>query len=396
MTKGSFMNLDKKTILKIIGIIAAAAVIFSAFQNFSSVLGFIGNIFSLLLPFIIGAALAFIINVPMRAVEKRLFPKSRRLQKAKRPLALVITLLAIAAVISAVMILVIPQVIKTGAELGKQIPEYMTKAQNYIEDIFKDYPEIQQWIAEFKIDWQSVIAAVSGWVTSGLSSTINIAASAVSGVVSSAIGFVFAMYILMQKERLGNQVRMAAYAMLPEKAADRFFEICSQSEKTFSSFISGQCLEAVILGCMFATAMLIFRMEYIALISILIAFTALIPIVGAFIGCAVGAFLIFMHDPLQAAGFVVMFLIIQQVEGNLIYPKVVGESVGLPAMWVLFVVTIGGKLMGVFGMLIMIPASSVLYALFREYVVKRLRTKSARVQKMFFRRETPRNDRIKG
>lgn len=387
------MNLDKKTILKIIGIVAASAVIFSAFQNFSAVLGFIGNVFSLLLPFIIGAALAFIINVPMRAVENRLFPKSRRLQKARRPLAVVITLLAIAAVISAVMILVIPQVIETGAELGKQIPEYMTKAQTCIEGVFKDYPEIQQWIAEFKIDWQSVIAAVSGWVTNGLSSTINIAASAVSGVVSSAIGFVFAMYILMQKERLGNQVRMAAYAMLPEKTADKFFDICSRSEKTFSSFISGQCLEAVILGCMFAAAMLIFRMEYVALISILIAFTALIPIVGAFIGCAVGAFLIFMHDPLQAAGFVAMFLIIQQIEGNLIYPKVVGESVGLPAMWVLFVVTIGGKLMGVFGMLIMIPASSVLYALFREYVVKRLRTRSTRVQKMFFRRETPRSGR---
>ena len=378
------MNLDRKTILKIIGIIAAAAVIFSVFRNFSAALAFIGRIFSMLMPFI---------NVPMRAVEKRLFPKNQKLQRARRPLAIVITLLAIIAVISAVMIIVIPQVVKTGAELGKQIPDYMTRAQTYMEGIFKDYPEIQQWIEEVKIDWQSVIASVSGWVTSGLSSTINIAASAVSGVVSAAIGFVFAMYILMQKERLGNQVRMAAYAILPEKAADKFFEICSQSEKTFSSFISGQCLEAVILGCMFAAAMLIFRMEYVALISILIAFTALIPIVGAFIGCAVGAFLIFMHDPLQAVGFVAMFLVLQQIEGNLIYPRVVGESVGLPAMWVLFVVTIGGKLMGVFGMLIMIPASSVLYALFREYVVKRLRTKSARVQKMFFRREIPRNDR---
>ena len=137
---------------------------------------------------------------------------------------------------------------------------------------------------------------------------------------------------------------------------------------------------------MFAVAMLIFRMEYVALISILIAFMALIPIVGAFIGCVVGAFLIFMHDPVQALWFVIMFLIIQQIEGNLIYPKVVGESVGLPAIWVLFVVTIGGKLMGVFGMLIMIPAASVIYALFREYVVDRLRKKSTRVQKMFFRR----------
>ena len=382
------MNLDKKTTLKIIGIIAAGAVIFAVFQDFSfsAVIGFLGRIFSLLMPFITGAAIAFVINVPMRAVEKRLFPKKQNLQRLRRLLALVLTLLAIVFVITAVMILVIPQVRETALELGKQIPDYMAKAQVYIEGVFKDYPDIQKWIAEFQIDWQSVLSSVSGWVTSGLSSTINIAASAVSGVVSAAIGFVFAMYILLQKERLGNQVKMIVYALIPEKAADKFFDICSRSEKTFSSFLSGQCLEAVILGCMFAVAMLIFRMEYVALISILIAFMALIPIVGAFIGCVVGAFLIFMHDPVQALWFVIMFLIIQQIEGNLIYPKVVGESVGLPAIWVLFVVTIGGKLMGVFGMLIMIPAASVIYALFREYVVDRLRKKSTRVQKMFFRR----------
>lgn len=382
------MNLDKKTTFKIIGIIAAGSVLFAVFQDFSfsAVIGFIGRVFSLLMPFITGAAIAFIINVPMRAVERRLFPKKQKLQKLRRPLALVLTLLAIVLVITAVMILVIPQVRITAMELGRQIPDYMAKAQVYIEGVFADYPDVQKWISEFKIDWQSVLSSVSGWVTSGLSSTVNIAASAVNGVVSAAIGFVFAMYILLQKERLGNQAKMAVYALFPEKAADRFFDICSRAEKTFSSFLSGQCLEAVILGCMFAAAMLIFRMEYVALISILIAFTALIPIVGAFIGCAVGAFLIFMHDPVRAFWFVIMFLIIQQIEGNLIYPKVVGESVGLPAIWVLFVVTIGGKLMGVLGMLIMIPASSVLYALFREYVVKSLRKKSARVQKMFFKR----------
>ncbi len=391
------MNLDKKSTLKIIGLIAAAALLFAVFKDFtfSAVIEFLGKIFSLFMPFIIGAVIAFVINVPMRAVEKRLFPKNQKLKRLRRPLALLITLLAIILVIAAVMVLVIPQVVTTASELGKQIPDYMSKAQIYIEGIFKDYPDIQKWISEFRIDWQSVLSSVSGWVTSGLSSTINIAASAVSGVVSAAIGFVFSMYILLQKERLGNQVRMIAYALLPEKAADKLFDICSRSEKTFSSFLSGQCLEAVILGCMFAAAMLMFRMEYVALISILIAFMALIPIVGAFIGCAVGAFLIFMHDPAQALWFIIMFLIIQQIEGNLIYPKVVGESVGLPAIWVLFVVTIGGKLMGVFGMLVMIPASSVIYALFREFIVDRLKQKSARVQKLFFKKAIPQQPKNK-
>ncbi|MGN0674889.1 MAG: AI-2E family transporter [Oscillospiraceae bacterium] len=265
----------------------------------------------------------------------------------------------------------------------------MTKAQKYINNFFKDYPQIQQWLSELKLDWGGIVSSVSVWLKSGLSSTIGVAATAVSGVVSAFIGLIFAVYILLQKERLGNQFRMIMYALVPEKASDKFFEIAAQANKTFSNFLSGQCLEAVILGCMFAVVMLILQMDYAVLISVLIAFTALIPLVGAFIGCFVGAFLILMESPVDALVFVIIFLVLQQIEGNLIYPKVVGESVGLPAIWVLFVVTIGGKLMGVIGMLVMIPASSVLYALFREFVVKRLRTKSVRVQKMFFRKTSP-------
>ena len=382
------MTLDKKTVLKIIGIIAAAAIIFTALQNLTAVLEFLKSVSAIFMPFAVGAAIAFVVNVPMRSIEKHLFPENKRLDKLRRPFALVLTLLAIAAVVAAVMILVIPQLMTTvtNLNLGKRIPEFMGKVQIYIEGIFKDYPQIQSWISTLKLDWSGIMTSVSGWVQSGLSSTLDVAANAVSGVVSAFIGFVFAIYILLQKERLGNQFKMILYALIPEKAADRFLEIASQTSSTFSNFLSGQCLEAVILGCMFAVAMLILRMNYVVLISVLIAFTALIPLVGAFIGCFVGAFLIFMESPVQALVFVIMFLILQQLEGNLIYPKVVGESVGLPAIWVLFVVTIGGKLMGVFGMLIMIPASSVVYALFREFVVKRLRTRSTRVQKMFFRK----------
>ena len=383
------MQLDRKTAFKIIGIISASAAIYCALRNLGAVVGFLGKIISIFMPFIIGAVIAFIINVPMRGIEKKLFPKAKKFDKFRRPVSLILTLLAIAAVIAAVMILVIPQIVATAGNLGIRIPAYMAKAQNWIENIFKDYPRIQNRISGLEINWSSILSSVSGWVTSGVSSTLNVAANAVSGIVSAFIGFVFAIYILLQKETLGNQLRMSVYAVFPEKAADKFFEIAAQSNRTFSSFLSGQCLEAVILGCMFAAAMLIFKMPYVALISVLIAFTALIPMVGAFIGCFVGAFLIFMENPVMALGFVVMFLILQQIEGNLIYPRVVGKSVGLPAIWVLFVVTIGGKLMGVFGMLIMIPASSVLYALFREFVVKRLRQKSARVQKMFFRKNIP-------
>lgn len=382
------MKLDKKTIIKICGILAFAILLYSALQNWSGVKAGASTVMSYLMPFISGGAIAFIINVPMRALERVIFPKAHMLDKLRRPLALVLTLLLIVGALVLVGFTVIPQVADTISALAVNIPEYMKNAEVYITKLLADYPDILKYVEKFaaEFNWKDTLTSVSGWLSSGVVSTISAAGSAISRLVSVVVGFVFAIYVLLQKERLGNQVRMIIYALLPEKNADKFFEITTMSSVTFSKFISGQCLEACILGCLFAVAMAIFRMPYIALISVLIAVTALIPIVGAFIGCGVGMFLIFMESPMQAVWFLAMFLVIQQIEGNLIYPKVVGSSVGLPAIWVLAVVTVGGKLMGVMGMLVMIPLSSVLYALFREFVVKRLRTKTARVQKMFFTR----------
>ena len=194
----------------------------------------------------------------------------------------------------------------------------------------------------------------------------------VSGVSTFVIGLIFALYILLQKERLARQGRQVCYGLMPEHWADRTLEIARMASRTFASFLSGQCLEAVILGTLFVVAMTLFRMPYALLVGVLIALLSLIPIVGAFIGCGVGALLIAMTDPWKALLFVILFLVLQQIEGNLIYPHVVGSSVGLPSIWVLAAVTLGGKLMGVLGMLIFIPLCSVLYALFRGYVKKRL------------------------
>lgn len=380
------MSLDKKSILKILGILSFGIILYCALQNFDKVRNFIGVMFSYISPFLIGAAIAFIFNVPMRALEKHIFPKakSKALNKLRRPLSLVLTLLIICAAIAAVVIIVAPQLTTTIKSLAVRIPDYMVQLQSYLEKTLASYPEIQKQITDINIDWQSIIGSVSGWLTSGVTSTLSFAGNAISGVVSAVVGFVFSIYILLQKERLGRQVRMIVYAFVQEKRADKFFEIIGIASDTFSKFISGQCLEACILGLMFALAMAIFRMPYIALVSVLIAFMALIPIIGAFIGCFVGAFLILMQNPIQALWFIVMFLVIQQIEGNLIYPRVVGNSVGLPAIWVLAVVTLGGNLFGVVGMLVMIPLSSVFYALFREYVVKRLHGKGEAIQRKFF------------
>ena len=204
-------------------------------------------------------------------------------------------------------------------------------------------------------------------------STITAAKSIVSGLTTFFIAFVFAIYILLQKEKLGVQAKKVLFAFVRRGRAEATVEVLSLTYNTFSSFLTGQCVEAVILGSMFAVSMTILKLPYALLVGMLIAFTALIPIFGAFIGCGVGAFLIFMVDPMKALIFVVLFLVLQQIEGNLIYPHVVGNSVGLPSIWVLAAVSIGGSLMGVVGMLIFIPIVSVVYALFREIVYLKLK-----------------------
>ena len=209
-----------------------------------------------------------------------------------------------------------------------------------------------------------------------LSSTVSAAMSIISGVTTFFIGFVFAIYILLQKETLSRQFKKLMRAYLPEAVTDRTLEILHLIYETFSSFFAGQCLEAVILGTMFFIVLSIFQLPYALLIGVLIAFTALIPLFGAFIGCAIGAFLMLMVEPLNALVFLIIFFVLQQLEGNLIYPHVVGNSVGLPSIWVLVAVTIGGSTMGIVGMLVFIPVCSVLYTLLREAVNKRLNKKN--------------------
>ena len=234
------------------------------------------------------------------------------------------------------------------------------------------------------MDWAGLAKNLWDFLTTGVGSVVSTTISATMRVFSAVsagfISLIFALYLLLQKEKLGTQCRKALYALMPEKGADQVVRVCSLSHKVFSSFITGQCVEAVILGAMFFLSMTLLQMPYALLVGCLIAVTALIPIVGAFIGCIVGAFLLLMVSPMQALIFVILFLTLQQVEGNLIYPHVVGSSVGLPSIWVLAAVSIGGSLMGVVGMLVSIPLASVAYTLFREFVYRRLKERGLRIR----------------
>lgn len=331
-------------------------------------------------PFIYGGVVAFVLNIPMRAFEEKLLKRWRGklAGKLKRPVCMVLSLVAVGLVITVVLGTVVPQVTSTTAEVGKKIPGFVENAIVWLDEITENYPmfaEQVQKLEQMEINWESLFDSVVGFLKNGamdmLTSTVSVASGIISGIVNAVISLIFALYILSQKEKLENQGRRIIMAFLPEKAAGKLQEVFALLYKNFSCFITGQCTEAVILGLMFVIAMSIFRMPYALMVGVLIAFTALIPIVGAFIGCSVGAFLILIDNPLQALWFVILFLTLQQIEGNLIYPKVVGSSVGLPSIWVLMAVSLGGSLFGIAGMLVFIPITSTGYTLFRESVNSR-------------------------
>lgn len=384
------MELNKSNIKKILGIITFTILLFVGIQNIDKVGRFLTYLFGLIFPFILGAGIAFVLNVPMRSIEEKWFGKlkSKRkyLIKCKRPLSLLLTIIIITGIIFMVMFLVVPEIGRTIDVISKRLPEFQRKIGEKYYDLIITYPAIIDYVNKIEINWgklgESIINFLKNSGGNMLQSTFGIATSILGGFINFLLGFLFAIYILLQKEKLGRQSKKLLYAYLPEMVADKVIAISSLSHVTFSKFLSGQCLEAVILGGMFFIAMSIFRFPYALMISVLIAFTALIPLFGAFIGCFIGTFLILIVNPLQALWFVIMFLIIQQLEGNLIYPHVVGGSIGLPSIWVLVAVSIGGSTMGVAGMLIFIPMSSVLYTLLRESVNKRLKEKNVKANKL--------------
>lgn len=375
---------DKKLFRMICKLILFAGAIILGVMYSKEVLNVVQLVVGMLTPFLVGAAMAFVLNLPARFIENKLFAKWKNPKSAglKRAVSIVLAILFVIAVLVFVVLTVVPQLTRTLMELGNVIPAFFKEIVADLEKLAVQYPEWKDAFAaleEISIDWSTVISYVTNFLKNGLgsilSSTVGFAGSLAGMVFDGVISFVFAIYILSGKEKLGRQVKKLLHAYLPEKGYNRTLKVLALCNHNFAKFISGQCLEAVILGTMFVICMTIFAMPYAVLVGVLIAFTALIPIVGAFIGCAVGAFLILMVSPVKALIFVIMFLILQQLEGNLIYPRVVGNSVGLPAIWVLVAVSVGGSMFGVVGMLVFIPLMSTVYALLRENVAVRNKKK---------------------
>ena len=372
------MELNKKTLRRIFFGAAGLIVLYWLLHETERLTNLLYTGWSILAPFFVGAAVAFILNVPMRAIERRL----NRIKKLKlrRALAILLTLICVILVLIGVVYLLVPQLGQTVESLIATMPGFFQRLQTQVNDYLSDNPELLKWLTEntdfTTMNWSELIQKAVSWVSNGLGTIMDGALNAVvrlsTGVFNAVMSLVFGIYCLARKEILARQGRRILYSLLPEKICDEVVRILRMTNSVFSNFISGQCLEAVILGCMFAVCMAVFQMPYIPLVSVTIAVMALVPIIGAFVGCFVGAFFIMVQDPVLAFWFVIMFLILQQIEGNMIYPRVVGTSIGLPGMWVLVAVAVGGDLMGIGGMLLMIPLTSVFYALAREFTNKRI------------------------
>ncbi|MDL2253002.1 AI-2E family transporter [Ruminococcaceae bacterium OttesenSCG-928-I18] len=372
------MQLDKGTLKKLALLVGGAILLFWLLENFSLVGSVLALLWSLVFPFVLGFIIAFLLNLPMRAIETRLF--KNRLPRLRRLLSFLITLVLVLAIISLVVFLVVPQLIDTIGMLVQDMPQYIERIQHNLQPLEQYIPALQEFLEGLHLDWANIGKTVFSWVQSGagsfFSSAVGVATSFISGATSFVIALIFACYVLFDKEHMGAQVDALLKAYLSEKRYNQFTGFARLSNQIFSRFVTGQCTEAVAIGFVYIVVLAVGGFEYALLIGVLIGFTALIPILGAFIGCIVGALLILVSMGFwRGLAFVILFLVIQQLDGNFMYPRIVGTSIGLPAMWVLVAVAVGGGLMGIFGMLFFIPLTSVFYVLLRKDALNRLQAK---------------------
>lgn len=366
-------------------IFAVALIIYSVF-NMDTMLEFIKNSIVLIKPFLIGAVIAFVLNVPLRFFEHHVFChiKHPKFKKVERGLSILLSLLLVWVALSLVVRIVVPQLIESISLLVSTIPKYVDYLTNFLSEYENDSAAIAnfvkqiesispQTLEQYTMKWLNDQVTAHALLSSAFMSTVGIVSSVAAGVINFFVAFVFAIYILGSKEKLAVQARKICFAFFNRMHAAYLVHVAQVSFAKMYSFITGQLTEAVILGSLCTIGMIIFRLPYAGMIGVLTGFCALIPIFGAFIGGAVGALLIFTVSPIKALTFVIFLVILQQIEGNFIYPKVVGSSVGLPAMWTLFAITIGGALMGLIGMMLFVPLCAIVYFLFTEIVAGRLK-----------------------
>lgn len=374
---------EKKQIIRtVLGLIIFTVLFIYLINNLDIVANAAQTLWSLLFPFILGCGIAFVINIPMRSIEGSLFKKEDgRLYKWKRPISMVIAYLLALLVVVIVIFVVVPEVADTIASIRDKLPGFIDKAKEWLLKYTKKYPEIAKAISDFEPDLTKLSSLFKDNGSTIITTTVNIFSSIIGMVINVLVGIVFSFYILVQKEKLAKQLKMVCYALFKEGTADELMVFGKIANTTFSKFFSCQFREGIILGAMFLVVMTVFGFPYSLTIGVLIAFTALIPVFGAFIGLFIGCFLILVEEPKYLLWFIILFFVLQFIENYFIYPKLVGDDIGLSAIWVLLAVIVGGDLMGVAGMLIFIPLASVMYAYTRSIVYRKLKKRKINVDK---------------
>lgn len=372
------MKLSHEDVRHIRRLMVFAALLVAAIVYIRYIISGTAILLNMFMPFVLGGLIAFILNIPTSFFERKISENGKRNIRGLRGISFLCALICILAVIAFVMIIILPQIVDTVAEITYIIPTAIQRGFAWLENVFSENPQILDTVKKiegYEFNWAKIIENITSFLKTGITDVVSTTFLATGSIISYVfdffISFVFAIYILAQKEKLKCQFTRLINAYLPEKIRGHIFHVLPLLYSNFKTFITCQCVEAIILGGMFVVTMTIFRLPYALLIGILIGVTALIPVMGAFVGCIVGALLILMVSPAQTLIFVILFLILQQIEGNLIYPRVVGGSIGLPAIWVLMAVSIGGSLMGVMGMLIFIPIVSTVYTLLKENIYYR-------------------------
>lgn len=362
----------------IIGYILLIAALILGIQNITVVVTVLQTVVGVLQPLILGAVIAYILNILMKKLEKIYFPKSknRLINKTKRMVCIILSLLLVIGILGLVMGLVLPELAGAFAVIAESVPVYYEKLVAWLMTYSDKFPVIEEYINGLQLDWSQITKNLVMYATSGVGGIFNSAISVVSvvvgGIVNFVIALIFAIYLLAGKEKLSAQLKRVLEAYLSEKKRAQLAQMVAVADNTFSSFIVGQCTEAVILGSLCTIGMWILRFPYAPMTGAFIGVTALIPVAGAYLGAGVGAFMIMTVDPMKALLFLIFIVCLQQLEGNLIYPKVVGSSVGLPALWVLAAVTVGGGINGIFGMLLGVPIAATLYKLIGMDVRKKV------------------------
>lgn len=383
------MQLSRDTKRFLLGLSAFSIGLVICVTHFSDIAGWFGGVVSVVMPFILGACLAFVLSVPMRMFDDLLARTNKKgkpllCENARRPASLLLSIALVVLLVALFAVIVLPQLVDAVSSLAVSVTRLVPQAQAWLNGLIgklKDYPELQAGLAPYIPDLgqlaSTAVSFVQRYAGTAMSTLVTQASALFGRVTDVLIALVFAVYVLLQKQTLSRQFKKLMYAFLPERFCDGALRVATMTHRTFFSYVAIQCTEAMILGGLCFAGMLLLRFPYALVVSVIMLFCALIPIYGAIVSLIIGVFLVLSVSPVKALWFVVFILVLQQIETNFIYPRVVSTSINLPSMWVLMVVTAGGGIFGLPGMLLAVPVMSVVYTLLGEATARRLTERAA-------------------